>query len=254
MRELKADQLMALMEAGAGRSDIDRAQLMLAWRYPERDWQDIAELPVGKRDAQLLFLRQELFGDKSKLRCRCPQCEAMFEFYVDIPEILSADCAPKSRATEIGVETGGYHFRLRALDGRDLASLPNHLSNEDAVRFLAVRVILSVQDADGQPVENPAAGDISEEWIKVLSSALGDADPLSVVAFGVKCADCNNTWRAFFDAGHLLWGELEAENRAALEEIHLLAKNYGWREADIVAIPQQRRRFYAGKLSEHING
>jgi len=262
MRDLVADQLMALMEAGSGRPDADRAQLMLAWGYPERKWQDIAALAVGARDAMLFRLRQRLFGNRSKLSCHCPQCQANFEFDADISDILAVtdgtDFSRQSPGCDgaeemhqgLKVKAGRGFLYLRPVSGRDLAALPAHLSEDEAVRFLVARAIVSATGSSGKPVPVPPPGDLKENWIEAAEAALAKKDPLSVVAFGLACADCNHEWRAFFDAAQLLWGELRAENDAVLEEIHLLAKNYGWSEADIVAIPQARRRAYANKLSE----
>ena len=261
MRDLVADQLMALMEAGSGRADTDRAQLMLAWGYPERSWKDIAALPIGVRDTLLFTLRQLLFGNKSKLSCHCPQCQANFEFDADISDILAvtedvdnaAVGLPGVSTEGLKVKVGSGYLYLRPLNGRDLSELPGQLGEDDAVRFLLARAIISAHNSKGKSVAVPPPGDIKESWIKASAKALAKLDPLSVVAFGISCADCNHEWRVFFDAGQLLWRELTAENAATLEEIHLLAKNYGWHEADIVAIPQARRRAYANKLSERSN-
>lgn len=254
MHDLMADQLMALMEAGSGRSSIDRAQLMLAWGYPERTWKELAALPIGVRDTLLFKLRQQLFGNNSKLSCHCPHCQANFQFDADISDILAVTDTVDDANSCVVVKAGRTSLKLRPIDGRDLAALPTNLDEQEAVRFLVARVIVSVSNSAGNMVAVPRSDDIKESWIKAAAAALAKKDPLSVVAFGLACADCNHEWRVFFDAGQLLWSELAAENAATLEEIHLLAKNYGWHEADIVAIPQMRRKVYANKLSERSNG
>jgi len=246
MRNLMADQLMALIDAGTGRSDVDRAQLMLAWGYPDRDWSHLANLAVGARDHLLFKMRQELFGNSAKLSCRCPKCDANYEFDIEIDEILSVDSKDASRHNEIEVAKGGQTIVFRPVSARDLAALPAGLDVQKAMRFLAQCTILSVQPESETSVSG--AEHLDPELVDIIAESLGEFDPLSVAAFGLTCSDCQQEWRAFFDPVQLLWRELEAENAATLDEVHLLATHYGWREADIVAIPQARRKAYAGKL------
>jgi hypothetical protein len=47
-----------------------------------------------------------------------------------------------------------------------------------------------------------------------------------------------------FDAGEFLLAELSTRARTLLYEVHLLARNYGWSEHDILALSDRRRASY----------
>ena len=51
-------------------------------------------------------------------------------------------------------------------------------------------------------------------------------------------------WQAALDVAADFWLELHAWARGMLREIHTLARAYGWREADILALSPARRRHY----------
>lgn len=248
--EITVENLMSLMVAGNGRSELDRGQLLLAWGYREESWKTLSSLPLGVRARRLLELRQAFFGDHLKLSAHCPNCGAPFEFATDIGEILAVDLLPKESRSQISV--GDVTLEVRPLNANDLTSLPASMTMEAARLFLASRCLVGVFDEDGREIEGSDMGALQPDWVDALDNALQEQDPLSTLIYCLDCLDCQKAWRAQFDVTDLLWQELEVENAMVIEEIHLLAAHYGWREADIVAIPPVRRRAYAQHLRERI--
>lgn len=245
---ISASHLMALMEEGEGRSDLEKAQIVLAWGYPEKSWEEITLLPIGGRDSLLLDLHQNIFGPKIKLSCLCPKCGAVYEFETNVPELLSA--SPDTVVHPITLNIGSFEILLRPLNGRDIASIPVEMLDHQVVHFLAHRSVLEIHNNAGEKQPVPAMAEIKPEWIKKIAVVLEAADPLSIIAFKLECMDCGHDWHAIFDASQLVWRGLKRENAMALDEIHLLAKHYGWRESDIVNIPPTRRHAYVQKLRE----
>jgi hypothetical protein len=47
-----------------------------------------------------------------------------------------------------------------------------------------------------------------------------------------------------FDIEEYFWVEVAARAMRILREIHILARAYGWREADILAMSTRRRQAY----------
>ncbi|MEP3244153.1 MAG: hypothetical protein ABJN40_17885 [Sneathiella sp.] len=246
--EITVESLMSLMEAGSGRSELDRGQLLLAWGYRDESWRTLASLPLGVRARRLLELRRAFFGDSLKLVSRCPECNAAFEFSTDIGEILSADLPNQEPTGRVSV--GDVTLEVRPLNARDLTSLPASAAAGILRAFLASRCLVAVYDNAGCDIGLPERADIQPEWIAAIEDMLEERDPLSALIYCLDCLDCERAWRAQFDVTDLLWHELEVENAIVLEEIHLLAVHYGWQEADIVAIPPVRRRAYARHLME----
>ena len=50
------------------------------------------------------------------------------------------------------------------------------------------------------------------------------------------------------DVGEFLWAEVRQAAMRLLEDVHALAWAYGWREADLLAMPAQRRAFYLARV------
>jgi hypothetical protein len=50
--------------------------------------------------------------------------------------------------------------------------------------------------------------------------------------------------RATLDPAEFLWAAAEAQARRLLLEVDALARAYGWREPDVLALPPARRRAY----------
>ena len=60
----------------------------------------------------------------------------------------------------------------------------------------------------------------------------------------LNCPTCGNQWQLFFDIAAFLWLKIEMQARRLLREVHTLARAYGWREADILALSPWRRQAY----------
>jgi hypothetical protein len=69
-------------------------------------------------------------------------------------------------------------------------------------------------------------------------------DPQALVGVSMQCPDCGHGWDARFDIWTFLWEEVEARSRALLMDVHALARAYGWSEADVLGLPEARRRAY----------
>ncbi len=55
-------------------------------------------------------------------------------------------------------------------------------------------------------------------------------------------------WSAF-DVGALLWEELVAQARGLLAEVHVLARAYGWSEAEVLELSRSRRAAYLAMVA-----
>ena len=74
-------------------------------------------------------------------------------------------------------------------------------------------------------------------------------DPLAEVELALACPVCGHQWQLVFDVASFLWLRIEAQARRLLEEVHALARAYGWREADILAMSSGRRQAYLEMVS-----
>ncbi|MBK8798624.1 MAG: hypothetical protein IPM07_20870 [Anaerolineales bacterium] len=80
--------------------------------------------------------------------------------------------------------------------------------------------------------------------LSAIAAAMEHADPLAVVELGGACPHCDQAWAAFLDVAAFLWREVQGWAQRTLQEVHLLARAYGWREDEILALSPSRRRTY----------
>ena len=73
---------------------------------------------------------------------------------------------------------------------------------------------------------------------------MADADPQAQIKLALVCPGCSYAWHALFDVAAFLWSEVHAWAKRILYEVHTLARAYGWREADILAMSARRRQIY----------
>ncbi|MFD0346200.1 hypothetical protein ACFQ0M_09210 [Kitasatospora aburaviensis] len=77
-----------------------------------------------------------------------------------------------------------------------------------------------------------------------VEAALAAADPQAEALLGLDCPGCGTPWWEPFDLGAFLWADVERIALHTLAEVDTLARAYGWREADILALGRRRRHRY----------
>jgi hypothetical protein len=229
MRALGASDLLTLWEQGGARHPIDRALLFCGWARPELSPAGIADLPLGVVSESLIRLRAESFGDRIEAYVDCERCRERLELTLEAGHLLASGGAGDARGE---LDVGGYRFR--APSSRDLAAVAAGRDPEAAARELVDRCC----------VGRPPAGEAPSVALAEVEDGLDALDPLAAIAFEVACAACGHAWVATFDAGSLLWEEIDARARALLAEVHQLAAAYGWSEGQILALSDRRRAVY----------
>jgi hypothetical protein len=69
-------------------------------------------------------------------------------------------------------------------------------------------------------------------------------DPQAETLIDFTCPACSHCWSRIFDIGSFIWTEITLAAKRLLRTVHTLARAYGWREADILALTDVRRTFY----------
>jgi len=238
MNPLSAHDLLAVWEAGEDKHPLDRALTLLATASPEQTWEDLAALSIGRRDASLLAVREQTYGPKLEGFVQCPHCSESLEFDLTVADLVVESSHGEKRALEL--ESDGYELRFRLPDSRDLASLLGARDSTAAHDLLLERCVLKASRG-GEPVE---VGDLPAGVAADLSVAMSEHDPQAEVLLDLLCPACEHRWQALFDIVTFFWTELANQAQRLLREVHALARAYGWREADILAMSARRRQFY----------
>ena len=79
-----------------------------------------------------------------------------------------------------------------------------------------------------------------------IEAALEALDPLAVVTLESTCPACGNPDVPVLDLLDCAWTVVEAHARRLLGEVHRLARAYGWREHDVLALGAARRAAVPG--------
>ncbi|HEY0408493.1 MAG TPA: hypothetical protein VGC89_22350, partial [Pyrinomonadaceae bacterium] len=204
----------------------------------------LAQLPVGQRDARLLKLRELTFGPRLTSLATCSTCREQLELSFTAADLLF----PSDESTEpLVLRIAPYEVRFRLPDSLDLAAISVD-ENRDVSRarqLLLERCLLSIENAG----EQIGIVDVPAEVLEAVVERMAEADPQADVQIALSCPHCAARFQMPFDIESYFWNEIGAWAARLLNEVHILASSYGWREADILNMTAWRRHFYLGLIN-----
>ncbi|WAZ20007.1 hypothetical protein STRCI_001097 [Streptomyces cinnabarinus] len=225
--ELTEARLLDIWEAGAGQRPPDRALLLGALADGPDPAVPLANRPLGELNALLLELRERCFGTALPCATDCPRCEEQLDVIVTTSELRAL--RPSTPVPVGALHLDGREVAYRALTAADLLAVDPDAPD---ARSALVRRCL---------VGGGAAGDAVLEAVAERLAAL---DPGADTAVALACPYCRHSWSAAFDLAGYLWTEVEAYARRLLHEVHQLAREYGWTEAEVLGVSPTRRQYY----------
>jgi hypothetical protein len=231
MLTLSEADLLDLWESGYRRHPLDRVLLALATALPDRSYEGLADWPLGRRNQALTHLYSKCFGSRLQAWTVCRNCGESLDFEMDA-ELLAGEGTWESEGVNEPVVVDGRAFRLPT--SRDLA----RAATETEPMAGAVRIVESCL------VEGNAPARWSEEELSEIGEKLALVDPLAEIRVSVPCPGCGNEGKETLDLVSFLWTEIEARVRRLLFEVHTLASAYGWSQADILSMSENRRSMY----------
>ena len=222
----REQDILALWDQAAGRArrQRDDALLTAAGAVPTDT--------IGAGNAALLALRTKLFGASWRLRAACPACYGDCEFTAD-SAVLADGLAPRADAARPRITIGGHELTLRLPALSDLANLAAAPDSAAAAQSLLARCL-----GDAPPIA------LDQDTRDRIEAELERCDPGALIAFALDCPDCGHSWQAVIDIAPALWAEIQAAAERSLLEVDALAREYGWSEAEVLALPHARRAAY----------
>ncbi|HYJ82756.1 MAG TPA: hypothetical protein VEW26_07945 [Allosphingosinicella sp.] len=233
---LSPGRLLEARDAGSGLHPLDRALAVLRLAA-EPGGADPAEWPIALRDRRLVAIHRQTFGDYLACLVDCPDCGERQEFDLSagaLGEAIGDSPEPETFAGE------GWQVSLRPLDSRDLAAAARAGSLDRAVEALAERAVAAILAPGGTAglAELPAAAR------EAVVARIGERESAADLAIELRCPDCGHVWTTGLDIGEHLWAQIDRHSDRLLGEVAALAERFGWSEAEILALPASRRRFY----------
>jgi hypothetical protein len=228
-----AATLLSAWEAGAIEAPLDRAPSLLSTLGSAGRDEALRRLTVGECDTALFALRRQLFGDRCEAVAICPDCGEELELGLSLAEL-------QPPAVERGAATGtlerpDYVVEFRVPRNDDL-----RLLGADALGCLIERCVVSARTSDGR---DAAAAELPPQVQEAVAEAMATSDPGAQTLLDIRCP-CGASWADEFDIRGVIWSDLTDWVGQMLTEVYELARSYGWSEAEVLALPTWRRRWY----------
>ncbi len=239
MRPLSAAGLLHVWERGQAQRPFDRAETLLAAGLPDQSPETVAGLSIGQLDAALFTLREQSMGGWLRAYAACPACKAELTFTLRTQDLRNSAAADAPAGTG-RVSRDGISVTYRLPSSRDFEELPPTL-DVPAIRARLARRCVTEALRDGRPID---AGELPPELIDEISEAMARQDPQAEILINLSCPECDHHWSDFFDIGSFFWMEIAVMAKRLLADVDALARRYGWREADILAMTPWRRHTY----------
>jgi hypothetical protein len=257
MRPLTTAEIFHAWEAGLDQSLPARAVGLLRTANPDLDIRTLTGLTVGQRDGLLLTLREWTFGPHMTALAACPQCRERVELGFEtgmitssaLEEFLDHEKGREVHSLQVSStegETLDVRFRLPA--AADMLAMaeagPSLPEPEGGQLWLLKRCLVSAEQG-GQAVTMERLGDAARtSLVEAVSTRMAELDPQADVQLSLTCPACGHRWLEPFDILSYFWSEIQRWAQQMLVAIHTLARAYGWREADVLALSPRRRQFY----------
>lgn len=222
MKRLDAAKILDVWETGQCLHPLDRAVLLACAALPGRTRDEVADLPIGARDAAILRLRRVTIEDRLGARADCLACGETCEVWISIQSLLEHEATTGVSDTE----------KARLPTSRDLAAIL--LSDTPAPDHALAARCLGKQP--GAALDDAAVADLSD-WV-------ARHDPLSEIRLALVCHACSHNWEETLDPPSFFWREIEVRAWRVFNEVDCLARAYGWSQRDVLSLSEARRAAY----------
>ncbi len=192
----------------------------------------VAGLSVADRQVLMGQLAMGLGLGESWLSADCARCGERFDFSVHHSDLPVKEAGEGYPFAEVETSLGPRRFRVPT--GTDQQAIAE-MDDGEAVRLLVERCLMA------RPGECGAGGDFTPADLARIEVAMETVAPEVAVSIQAACPACGTTHVIEVDPYRALFRYSGWE---LLQEIHILAATYHWSEAEILALPQERRRRY----------
>ena len=242
MLEVPAQRILEVWELGKRATPEGRVRALLNLARPDLSGDAVCSLALGERNQGLIALRRSMFGSELQAYIECTGCGKPLDLAFSVEQLGFADTPDLSDQFQIACEN--LYATVRLPNSHDLAALSDATSVEEGRLRLLSRCITALH-RDGKKI---APSDLDARECDALEAMISDLDPRMEILFDLHCPECSHQWQAPLEIGTFLWSEFDGYAQRLLENIHLLARMYGWSEADILEMSEVRRNYYVERL------
>lgn len=224
MRQTQAHQLLESWEAARSQPMPVRAAALAALAS-DCPLGEVMRWSIPRRDHALFAFRAQVFGDAVDGVTSCPRCAAPLELQLSLSDVRPRDdsaTSPEWRTLRLG----GSRVRWRRPTTEDLVAV-SELRDRTEVRAALIARCIRTDD----------------DRLRDKAAALLPAEPTDV-HLNLSCPSCDHAWQTPFDIATYAWRELDEWAQRTLQQIHVLARAYGWTEDDVLRLSARRRQTY----------
>lgn len=225
LEQLVDERILSAWEAGMDAPASLRAARLLAALERHDALDSHLDTPLGTIDRSLLHFYANEFAPDIEGSFACGACGEGLEVHMAVDQLLSA-----GDPAEPG-EIEGYGGCWRYPTPRALQAAER---SPDQAESLAQFALF------GAPPDSADPDSIRQ----VVADAMELADPLLDVTIETECAHCGNFVRARLDVASFVLSAVTGRARGILNEVDRLARAYGWTQAEVLGLPERRRRAY----------
>jgi hypothetical protein len=247
MRALVGEAMLMAWERSRELPEQEAVLAVLALALPERHINELANLPLGERNALLLEVRAATLGQRMDGFAVCPECGAQLELALDARELAKGIRAQDPRSAD---EVAGH--TMRAANTLDVLAASVAESEAQARSILVART-LNVTKAE---LDQANELDQTDQWlesqpepvIELLLDRFEQINSSAEIRARFQCAECRSRTSVDVDIAHFFLREIARVARRLMTDIHELAGAYGWSERSIAAMSGARRAAYLEML------
>ena len=195
-----------------------------------------ARLTAADRDRLLAAVHRSTFGPRVSGALVCTSCNQGFTLDFDLAVL---EATMPAQVTEQRSEMGG-HFVYQLEDGR-LIRLP---TGEDELAVARMAPDAAISELLRRCV-------VEGEWStapEAVQLALQTCGPLLDMALDAQCPECGSANLFNFNLQHFVLSAIAAEELQLYEDVHRIARAYGWALAAILELPRSSRRAFVALI------
>ncbi len=192
-------------------------------------------LTAADRDRLLAHLHVLTYGPHVDSTTTCKRCGERFDLDFSLPALLSHLLQPRSGPHRLAADG-----TCRLEDGRcfRLPTGQDELAVGDSPGASAAQALLERCMVEGDLGEGTTA----------IEEVMDQVAPLVSLGIDAVCPQCGHEQQFNFDIQSYLLSALLQEHPRLYQEIHTLARGYGWSLAEILSLTRTQRRTFVALL------
>ncbi|RYD45555.1 MAG: hypothetical protein EOP63_00910 [Sphingomonadales bacterium] len=192
---------------------------------------------LGARNRRLIALHDDLVGGAIEAQVACAGCATANSFVV--PKDVMRALPPAAPDALVGLSFREHELTYRVSTMADIAAV-----GEEADLRLAML------DRCAMGSDRVPAAELDRAALEAIEARFDEIDPLANIVVGSACSGCGMAIAASVDLAAFVATDLDRLHAILLRDVDFLASAYGWSEADILALPAERRARYVAMVAD----